>query len=48
VRALDDTVLAVVSGARFVAAVSGFSATSTAVEQNITDYLSRETRLARA
>jgi MFS family permease len=46
VRALDDTVLAVVSGARFVAAVTGFSATSTAVEQHMSNYLAREAELA--
>jgi MFS family permease len=46
VRALEDTALAVVSGPRFVAAVTGFSATSTAVEQHISSYLAAEPLLA--
>jgi hypothetical protein len=44
VRVIEDAAFAVVSGPRFVAAVSGFSATSTAVEQNMSNYLSRESQ----
>lgn len=44
VRVLEDASFAIVSGARFVSAVTGFSATSTAVEQNISNYLAAEVR----
>jgi MFS family permease len=47
VLATEDAELAVVSGPRFIAAVTGFSATSTAVEQNMTNYLSNELQDAR-
>ena len=39
VRVVDDAEFAVVSGPRFVAAVTGFSATSTAVEQSMSNYV---------
>jgi hypothetical protein len=42
VRALTDAEFAIVSGPRFVAAVTGFSATSTAIEQEMTNYLTKE------
>jgi MFS family permease len=42
VRAIADSEFAVVSGPRFVAAVTGFSATSAAVEQSISNYLARD------
>jgi hypothetical protein len=39
VRALEDTELAVLSGPRFVAAVTGFSAPSSTAEQLVSGYL---------
>jgi hypothetical protein len=42
VRATEDSEFAIVNGPRFVAAVTGFSATSTAVEQTMSQYLSNE------
>jgi MFS family permease len=48
VHAIDDAEFTIVSGPRFVAAVTGLSATSTAVEQNMTNYLSRELEDARS
>jgi CRP-like cAMP-binding protein len=42
VRALEDAEFAIVSGPRFVAAVTGFSATSTAIEQEMSNYLSKD------
>jgi len=48
VRVLTDAEFAIVSGPRFVAAVSGFSATSTAIEQEMTNYLTKELQDARS
>ncbi len=45
VHAIEDASLAVVSGPRFVAAVTGYSATSTAVEQNMSNYLKDDAEL---
>jgi hypothetical protein len=42
VRALEDTELAVLGGAQFVSAVTGFSATSTTAEQVVTGYLTED------
>ena len=42
VRAIEDAEFAIVSGQKFIAAVTGLSATSTAVEQNMTNYLAKE------
>jgi MFS family permease len=47
VRAIQDAEFAIVSGPRFVAAVTGFSTTSTAVEQNMSSYLSKELPVGR-
>jgi MFS family permease len=47
VRAITDAEFAIVSGPRFVAAVTGFSATSAAAEQNMSNYLSKELQDAR-
>jgi MFS family permease len=42
VQAVEDAEFAIVSGPRFVAAVTGFSATSTAMEQQMRTYLPKE------
>jgi MFS family permease len=47
VQVIADAEFAIVSGPRFVAAVTGFSATSTAVEQNMSQYLANELDPAR-
>jgi hypothetical protein len=42
VRALEDTDLATLSGPRFVAAITGFGATSSTAEQLVSGYLSED------
>src|SRR5205085_4123537 len=42
VRALEDTVLATLSGPAFVSAITGFSVTSSTAEQLVSGYLSED------
>jgi hypothetical protein len=44
VRALEDTVLATLGGPQFLAAVTGFSATTSSAEQVVSGYLSEDRR----
>jgi CRP-like cAMP-binding protein len=44
VRALEDTELAVISGPQFVAAITGFSATSSTAEHRVSGYLTEDRR----